>query len=292
VIKIRKIAGTTTDRHRSWKTTLSLALCLPTLLLPLMASAACSRPMLVPVSAAGLSVIINGDAVSGIYPEILRSVADKEGCSFIFTPVPRARLELMFESGKADLIVPAKKTARRDERGVFIPLIHNRANLISIASNRTDISSAKELIEKTKLRLVLVRGYDYGPGYQDLITELSKQKRVFFEAEPNSVARMLKAGAADLTIMTPYIFIGALKEDPRLEDLINKIRYEAIPEIPWSDSGAYLSKNLSEEDLGNLRKLLERSAKSGAIWKNFQQYYPADMLKDSIRPLDATPIQQ
>ncbi|QJQ06698.1 amino acid ABC transporter substrate-binding protein [Undibacterium piscinae] len=108
MIKIRKIAGTT-DCHWSWKTALSLTLCLPTLFLPFPASAACSRPILVPVSAAGLSVITNGDAVSGIYPEILRSVADKEGCSFIFTPVPRARLELMFESGKADLIVPAKK---------------------------------------------------------------------------------------------------------------------------------------------------------------------------------------
>lgn len=287
MIKIKTMAGTI-GLHLTRKAALSLALCLPTLLLPLMAGAACSRPILVPVSAAGLSVITNGEAVSGIYPEILRSVADKEGCSFIFTPVPRARLERMFETGKGDLIVPAKKTARRDEHGVFIPLIHNRANLISIASNRAEIGSAKYLIEKTKLRLVLVRGYDYGPGYQELVNELSKQKRVFFEAEPSSVARMLKAGAADLTIMTPYIFIGALKDDARVEDLINNIRYEAIPEIPWSDSGAYLSKSLSEDDMSNLRKLLERSAKSGAIWKSFQQYYPADMLKDSIRPLEPT----
>lgn len=72
-----------------------------------------------------------------------------------------------------------------------------------------------------------------------------------------------------------------------MEDLIRKIRYEAIPEIPWSDSDAYLSTSFSEEDMDNLRKLLERSAKSGPNWKSFQQYYPAAVLRESIKPLNS-----
>lgn len=257
-------------------------------LLPVMAHANCSRVINVPVAAAGLSVIVNDKNVSGIYPELLRSMSDSHGCNFAFSSVPRARLELMFASGKADLMIPAKKTAKRDEYGVFIPLIFNRAELISLSANLSGIKSMQDLIERRDLRVALVRGYDYGPAYQLLAAELTKQGRLVLEAEPTSIARLLKAGTVDVTIMTPYIFVGALHGDARIEDMASKINYEPMAELPWSDSGAYISKSaLNDADKASLRNLLESAAKSGVIWKSFQRYYPAELLKDSIRPLDA-----
>ena len=133
---------------------------------------------------------------------------------------------------------------------------------------------------------MVVRGYDYGPGYQALINELNKQKRLLFEADPTSVARILKAGGADLTIMTPYILVGAMSGDARIEDMIPKIRYESIDELPWGESGMYLSKAaLNDNDETALTTLLEQAAKSGLVWKSFQSYYPDNMLKESMRPL-------
>lgn len=81
------------------------------------AHAKCSRVIQVPVSPIGQSVLIDGDNVNGIYPELLRSLTDKEGCSFAFSEVPRARLEILFESGRADLLIPATKTQKRDMSG-------------------------------------------------------------------------------------------------------------------------------------------------------------------------------
>lgn len=248
--------------------------------------AACSRVINVPVAASGLSVITNEDGVSGVYPELLRNMSEKNACSFNFSVVPRARLELMFENGMADLMFPAKKTAQRDQYGIFIPLIINRAKLISIDSKWPELLSAQDLIDRKPLRLVVVRGYDYGTGYQALIGEMAKQKRLLFEADPTSVARVLKAGGADLTIMTPYILIGAMSSDTRVSELIPKMRYESIDELPWGDSGIYLSKAaLNENDKANLTALLEQAAKSGLVWKSFQYYYPDNMLKESMRPL-------
>ncbi|MDO8652625.1 MAG: transporter substrate-binding domain-containing protein [Undibacterium sp.] len=264
-----------------------LALCL---LFPAIAFAACSRPIQVPVSATGQSVIIKGEAVSGIYPEMLRGIADKEECNFVFSVVPRARLEAMFESGSADLLIPASKTPRRDELGLFIPLIHYRATLISIdrkEAKRPAIKSAQDLINRRDLRVVLVRGFDYGPAYQALVTELTKQGRIAMEADPTSVARVLKAGTFQLTIMAPSIFAGAIQGDARVEDLLGKLRYEAIDELPWGESGVYISKrSLTDDDRDNLRELLERAANSGVVWKNFQRYYSAEVLKQSIGPRD------
>ena len=43
------------------------------------------------------------------------------------------------------------------------------------------------------------------------LQELAKQDRLIYEADPGSVARMLKAGAADYTIIAPYILIGEIQ---------------------------------------------------------------------------------
>ncbi|MFZ6814749.1 substrate-binding periplasmic protein [Undibacterium sp. Rencai35W] len=247
------------------------------------ASAACSRIIQVPVAAVGQSVTVEGNVVGGIYPDMLRELKDE--CEFAFMSVPRARLEKMFESGSADLLMPASRTPRRDEIGIFVPTIATRATMISIASTRPAVKSIQELLERHDIKVAVVRGYDYGPVYQDLIKKLSKQGRLTMEADPLSIARVLKAGVADVTIMTPTILAGTIKENKKIADMLDKLRIEPITELPWGQSGIYISKSsLSAEDTATLKDLLERTAKSGAIWKAFQLYYSPAVLKESARP--------
>jgi polar amino acid transport system substrate-binding protein len=257
--------------------------------LPLSALADCTRVINVPVSATGLSVTVKGSSINGIYPEMLHDMGKKQDCEFHFSAVPRARLEMLFETGKADLLIPASKTPRRDEFGIFVPLIHNRATLISLTSDRPALKSIQEFIDNKQLRLVLVRGFDYGPAYQELIGRLKQQDRLFFETDPLSVARVLKSSTHYLSIMAPSIFYGAIIGDPRVEGMQGKLRYEPLPELPWGESGAYISKSaLNDSDKTELRQLLEYAEKSGAIWKGFQRVYPAEVLKESIRPLSSS----
>lgn len=262
-----------------------LALVLGLVVLPL-AHAACSRAINVPVSATGQSVITDGDTIKGIYPDLLRSVGEQEACTFTFSAVPRARLEMLFETGRADVLIPASRTPKRDAHGAFVPLIHNRAMLISIQSSRAPIQSAQQLLEQPALKVALVRGYDYGTAYQALIAALEKQGRVMLEADAVSVARLLKAGTADVTIMAPSILAGAVQGDERVRDLVDRFRFESLRELPWGDSGAYISNRaLSPEDKALLQGALERAARSGVVWKGFQQYYAPAVLQGSIRPL-------
>ena len=255
---------------------------------PLGALADCTRTINVPMSATGLSVTIRGDSINGIYPEMLRHMAQKEGCEFHFSAVPRARLEMLFETGKADLLIPASKTPRRDEYGIFVPLIHNRATLISLSQDRPALTSVQEIIANRQLQLVLVRGFDYGTAYQELIQQMKQQDRLILEPDPLSVARVLKSGTHYLSIMAPSIFYGAIIGDPRVEGMMETLRYEPLAELPWGESGAYISKSsLSDSDKSKLRQLLERAEKSGAIWKSFQRFYPAEVLRESIKPLNA-----
>lgn len=250
------------------------------------AGAECSRDIVVPLAPIGASVIVGGATISGIYPELLRKLGAKAGCNFVFSAVPRARLEAMFETGKADLLIPASGTPRRDQHGWFVPLLGNRPLLISVESPRAPVGSMHELIERKEIRVALVRGYDYGDAYQALLKELNRQGRLFLEVDALSVARLLQGGFVDATIMAPTILAGSAQADPRVQGMVDKLRLEALPELPWGQSGAYLSKkSLKPEDQAALRELLERIGKSGAVIDGFQHYHRQEILSGSIRPL-------
>ncbi len=245
----------------------------------------CSRPITVPLSPTGTAVIITQGQFSGTYPDVLRSAGKKDACSFVFSAVPRARQEALFQKGQADLLLPATRSPQRDEVGVFVPLISVRAALISLESARPAIHNLQELLERRELKLALLRGYAYGDSYQALIGELKKQGRLILEADPVSIARLIQAGVADATIMTSPIFSSAVQTDTRLQPMQGKLRYEPLEDLPWIDSGAYISKSsLGAEDRAVLQELFEHIAKSGALWSSIRQYGQPDSLKDSVRP--------
>ncbi|MES2298430.1 MAG: transporter substrate-binding domain-containing protein [Pseudomonadota bacterium] len=254
-----------------------------TLALP--ASAACSRPILVPVSAIGKSVIIKGEGISGAYPDLLRDLGAKYGCDFQFTAVPRARQEALFATAKADLLVPATRTPRRDALGYFVPVISTRATLISIDAKRAAIHTMGELREQKSLRIALVRGFDYGPAYQALVQELTAQGRLYLEPDAIAVARLINGGMADATIMAPMIFAGAVQDDGRVEAMLAKMRIEAVEELPWTESGLYISRSsVSKKDRAALEAMLAAAVKSGAAWDAYKRFYSPDVLNLSVRP--------
>ncbi|NVM78619.1 polar amino acid transport system substrate-binding protein [Duganella sp. SG902] len=248
------------------------------------ALAGCSRDIAAPVSANGASVIVEGTTARGIYPDLLRTLGPKAGCNFVFTVVPRARQVAMFKAGLADVLVPASRTAARDQLGTFIPMINHRAMLISVNNGRAPITSAQDLLARKELRVAVVRGFDYGEHYTALIDELQKQGRLFVEVDVVGIARLLHAGSADVTIMGPTLMAGAIRRDARVQLLQDKLRMEAIPELPWHQSGAYISNALKPEDQALLRDMLEKAGKSNQVMEGYLRYFRADLLSDSVRP--------
>ncbi|WP_256077237.1 ABC transporter substrate-binding protein [Massilia sp. YIM B04103] len=271
-------------RWPAWSRTAALTLWLACAAAPAMASG-CSRDIIVPVAPIGVSVVVNGSSVDGIYAEMLRSLGAKAGCNFVFSVVPRARLEVMFESGKADLLLPANRTPVRDQLGHFIPMIGHRATLITLPSERPPIRNAQELLEKHELRVAVVRGFDYGEQYQSIVRELTRQGRLFLEVDANAVARLMNVGSVDVTIMGPTILAAAIRREPRVQGLMEKLRIEPIPELPWGHSGVYYSRrSLNAEDQAVLRELLEKAARSGVVYEGFQRYHRPDVMSESVRP--------
>ncbi|TFW13855.1 transporter substrate-binding domain-containing protein [Duganella callida] len=246
-------------------------------------AAGCTREITAPVSVSGASVIVEDGNVHGVYPDLLRALAPRTGCRFAFPVVPRARQVALFESGMADLLMPATRTVSRDMMGTFVPMIRHRAMLISVDRGGAPITSARQLLARRELRVAVVRGFDYGFEYAAMVDELRRQGRLFREVDVVGVARLLHAGSADVTIMGPTLMAAAIRRDARVQGLQDKLKFQPIPELPWQQSGAYISHALKAEDQALLREALEKLGSSNQVLEGYQHYFRADMLSDSVR---------
>ena len=249
-------------------------------------ASAYTRMIQVPMAPTGYSVFVRQGKPEGVYPEMLRQIANASGCKMAFTVVPRARLEMLFETGQADVLIPAIRTSRRDRHGIFVPLLYTRATLIGLRQQGVNPPASLDAVLKAPaLQISLVRGFDYGDAYVSWMQSLQQQNRVQLESDPVSVARLMKAGTVQYTMMAPYIFAGSIAQDTRVADLAPLIQYLPVPEVDWTDSGIYLSlHSLNESDRNHLKKALEEAARSGVVWKSFQQYYTPDVLNAGSKP--------
>lgn len=267
-------------RNWTWRSLTGLLV----LIVPAIAAADCSRVLNVPVGPMGITITVDSGTVGGIFPDMLRAGGKAAGCEFNWTVAPRARVEAMFEAGQVDLLLSASRTPKRDQVGLFVPLVATRATLISIDHKRPAIRSLAELLLHRELRVALVRGYDYGDDYNAVVQKLTEQNRVIFESNAAKVARLVNEGVADVTIMTAVGMAGAITSDERLKGMMEKVRVEPLEELPWAETGIYISRQtVAPEDVAQVEKIIVALGKKKTLWEAYKRYYPASMLAESIR---------
>ena len=84
------------------------------------------------------------------------------------------------------------------------------------------------------------------------------------------------------TIMTPTLFSGFLRTEAILKNLEGRVRYDKLDELPWTDSGIYISKSsLQLSDQIFLTTQMEKAASTDVIWKSYVNVYPANVVIDS-----------
>lgn len=253
-----------------------------------LAGAACSRPITVPMAPTGLSVYFQGEQALGIYPSLLRDLSARLHCDFRMRQVPRARQQMLFESGQLDLFIPASEVPARAEFGEFVPLVQARIGLVTLGEGRALPGSVPELLAAPDLRVAVVRSYSYGPAYDALITTLRERHRLVEEADPASVARAVQVGLAQVALIHPLTLMGAMVTDPALASLLRDVRTGTLPEFGWTTSGAYLStRSLGEADRRQLKQALVDAARSQAVWRLVTQITAVSPQHNGMRPLPA-----
>ena len=249
------------------------------------AHAACSRPITVPVSNIGRAVIVEGDTVSGIYPDVLRELGEKAGCTFVFPVYPRARSDQMFfDAGTSDIAIPATLLPERAQLATFVPLIKVLPTMVTVRPLDKPPTSTRQLLADKRLRGAAVRSYTFGTEYQGLISDLERAGRIEFTSDLLAVARMLLAGRVDFAIMPPHL-LRALLDVTAAEKQITDVQMRSYPldGLPRVESGVYISRRaLSDADQAELRNLFVAAVKTDAFVKGHQKYYPTEILKGIV----------
>lgn len=251
-----------------------------------LAYAGCSRQIIVPASPAGKFVVTDTQtqAVSGVYPDLLRSSGKKIGCEFDFVIVPRARFNFMLEKGTGHLFIPESQTPERDLLAEFVPLFYSMPVIISA---RTDlkIRTIADLKRYPELRVNVVRGYDWGTSYRNAVQQLSDLHMVEEVVDAATIVKKMAAGRADITIMSAHILYGSVLGLGLQADLGPRLSYIRTPDFEPIPSGVYLSNSLTKDDRTLLKKMLNSWLSSKSLWEALQATLPADGLM-SLTPLD------
>lgn len=245
------------------------------------AGAQCSRPIVVPAAPTGFSMMVEGDAVRGIYPDWLRAVGRRIGCSFEFPVVPRARADQMFfEQHSADMLTPSSQTRERDGRAEFVHFYSLTPVLVIHQSVRGEIPrDVASLLKDTKWRAAMVRRYSFGDEYQALLRELEAGGRVDYVADLEIVERMLRSGRVDFTILPASLMHSALL-DGQAAQSAGEFRYHELRGLSPIRSGAYLSlRSLPQRDRELLREALGKAARDGSFRKSHEPYLPESVLR-------------
>lgn len=253
----------------------SAALCC---LLPGLAAASCSRTINVPVAPHGMSIIDKHGKAAGVVPEMLDEIGDKFGCKFAFPLVPRARLEMLFRAGDADMVVIATRSPERDVSGTFVPVFKYRAVLVGVKPADKAVQSVDALIKQTNLRIALVRGFDYGPAYRKLL-EPGMASRVQLANDLSDLMRRLQANIADVTILPYASAYNTIVEDPRLTGLDARLSISALEDLPWQDAGFYVSnRTLQPADQSALIDMLGSDDIAKHFLKSLSKVIPPAVL--------------
>lgn len=251
-----------------------------------LAHAACSRPIDAPLSPMGLIGRVESGHGEGIYADLLRESGEAAGCEIRFVDLPRARAQKLFETGETDLLLPAVALPSRNAHGEFVPLLRVRPALISYRRTLPATLSADQLMARGELRVAVVRGFSYGESYEDMARTLGQQGRLSVQTDVAGVVKALRRHTADACVINPAILLGELLTAPDGQQLWNQLHITVINELPWTESGVYLSsETLTEPDRKALREALARAGKAARAWELFMSRFPRASLDKVIQKL-------
>jgi polar amino acid transport system substrate-binding protein len=237
----------------------------------------------VPAAATGFNVRVIDEAVSGVYPDWLRELARKSGCTLQFPVVPRARADAMtFQTQQADMLIPASQNQERDQKAQFVHLATLTPALITMAGEALPPKDLRSLEAHTPWRAALVRSYSWGDEYDALVRKLAADNRVDFVNDLETVGRMLRMGRVNFTILPPTLLYSALQSTT--QGVRNgEFHYTTLQGLPRSRVGAYLSRQtLSKADAEWLGSHMHKAARDGSLRQAFEKYYPAEVVAADV----------
>jgi len=240
------------------------------------AAAGCSRNLTVAASPVGRGLMISDNGqVSGSIRDFLDVISSRTGCSFEYVSVPRARAWAMLETNGVDLIPAATQSPARDQHARFIRT-HTVNTMIAGFDQRVARINALDDILKARLQIGVVRGYQFGAAYDELIVKLERAGLMHKVPDPETLVRLLASGRVNATIVPLTAICDAVEKAGMAPALLTS----ELPELPKMEIGIYLStRRLRVGELEALEQAIRAAVAKGDYALHMRRSYPAWSLR-------------
>lgn len=144
--------------------------------------------------------------------DLLKELLQRSGLRVERIEMPRVRAFADYKAGTIDFVTLAARTEDRDRHGQLLPLGRLKPMLIVLKSHASGLRNTDDLLH-SGLRLMMVRGQQFGAGFQSLVDRATQTGRFSTAADQLTLVRMLKAGRAEAIIGLPALFEPVLRAE-------------------------------------------------------------------------------
>lgn len=260
---------------------LLLAGLLLTLLPPAVQAAPPCGPYTLAFYELGLLYHHDGDAgFSGIDKDVVQALQQRSQCEFRPLLESRVRIWDRLAAGSLDLSVSGIATPERERFADFVPYFQTRNFALMRKELAQRLPTPEAFLADSTRRVVVVKAFRHGPGYDSFIGQLREQGRLVEAADFDTVLRLFLAGRADLMLALPTSWSPMLQKPALMNQL-------AV--LDWAPQdrvvhGLIMSRaRLSEAERQRLRQALESLVADGSIEAIFRRHVGERMARE-MRP--------
>lgn len=228
----------------------------------------CTRTMTLALHDHGL--LYSADTDAGIDKDFADELIKRSGCTVTVTLLPRARIWQLIEQGGLDFSLSGIADEARNRYASFAWYFSDQFYLL--VRKDANVKSLADFAANPALQLGVIRSFRYSPNANELVDELTVQRRVRQAARLEPLYDVLMSNQIQGMIIEPFDYPQVQSEEIR--EHTNVVETGDAP----TPHGLIMSnKSLTLEERAQWRAVVDEMRADGTVERIFAKYLPADL---------------
>ncbi len=215
-------------------------------------------------------LLYSADTDAGIDKDFAEELIKRSGCKVTVTLLPRARIWQLIEQGALDFSLSGIADEARNRYASFAWYFSDQFYLL--VREDAQVKSLAEFAANPALQLGVIRSFRYSPRANELVDELSSQRRVRNASRLEPLYEVLMSNQIQGMIIEPFDYPQVHSEAIR-----QHTRVVETGDAPTPHGLIMSNKSLLIEERAQWRALVDEMRADGTVERIFAKYLPADL---------------
>ncbi|MGQ5521852.1 substrate-binding periplasmic protein [Chitinimonas sp. PSY-7] len=211
----------------------------------------------------------------GVDVDLIRELGRRTGCEFEERELSRVLIWQALEAGQLDVATVGVATPARLVHSAFIPYFTSRNDFL-LGSGSSRIQTPEEFVAEPEAMLGVVKSFQHGKPYDELVEKLRKLNRVSEAPDQDVLANWMRLGRVQGMMSHPVIYRQLFSERDMQQITV---RHWADQSDPLIGSLVLSRKRFSAAALQRWEKLFQELRRNGTIEGLFARYLGPGLAK-------------